>query len=29
MRAAGSGDLFGVGGEHLPNLLRLCRSNKI
>jgi hypothetical protein len=29
MRAAGTGDLFGVGSERLPNLLRLCRSNKI
>jgi hypothetical protein len=29
VRAAGTGDLFGVGSERLPNLLGLCRSNKI
>jgi len=29
VRAAGTGDLFGVRGERLPNLIRLCRCNKI
>jgi hypothetical protein len=25
----GTGDMFNVGGERLPNLVGLCRSNKI